>query len=202
MKYNMLTYLSDAGKNKHQKQLWCLQCDCGNTTVAVASQVKSAKTKSCGCLKVQRRAQGNPKHGGRYHPLYATWCNMKARCDNSNSTSYKNYGARGVKYCEEWADFSKFLADVGEKPFPEASLDRVDNNGHYEPGNVRWADRSTQRRNSRGTLIPVEINGKTKLLNEWCLEYNITAAAVYRRVGKGMSLENAITVPKAKRFSP
>jgi hypothetical protein len=127
---------------------------------------------------------------------------MKARCDNSNSTSYKNYGARGVKYCEEWADFSKFLADVGEKPFPEASLDRVDNNGHYEPGNVRWADRSTQRRNSRGTLIPVEINGKTKLLNEWCLEYNITAAAVYRRVGKGMSLENAITVPKAKRFSP
>jgi hypothetical protein len=127
---------------------------------------------------------------------------MKARCDNPNSTSYRNYGARGVKYCERWADFSTFLADVGEKPFPEASLDRVDNNGHYEPENVRWTDRSTQRRNSRGPLIPVEIDGKTKLLSEWCLEYGIAAASVYRRVEKGMPLEDAITTPKAKRFLP
>jgi len=200
MKYNMLTYLRDAGKTKHQKQLWFLQCDCGKTTTAVASQVRSGKTKSCGCLKVQRQAQGNLKHGGRYHPLYATWCNMKARCDNPNSASYKNYGGRGITYCARWLNFSAFLADVGEKPYPEASLDRIDNNGNYEPGNVRWACRSTQRRNSRGKLIPVTIDGETRLLNEWCLAYNIVAASVYQRVEKGMSLEDALTTPKAKRF--
>ncbi len=196
----MLTYLSDAGKNKHQKQLWRLRCDCGGITTAVAAQVRSGKTKSCGCLKVQRRAQGNPKHGGRYHPLYATWCNMKARCDNPNSSSYKNYGLRGITYCDRWADFSCFLADVGEKPYPEASLDRIDNSGNYQPGNVRWANRSVQRRNSRGRLVPVEINEETRLLKEWCLKYNISIGAVHRRLTKGMTLVEALTTPKAKRF--
>lgn len=174
MKHNMLTYLGEAGSNSHQKRLWRLKCECGAETIAVAAQVRSGRTKSCGCLKALRRSQGNPKHGGRYHPLYATWCNMKARCDNPANPGYYNYGGRGITYCDRWVDFAKFLEDVGEKPFAEASLDRIDNDGDYEPENIRWADRSTQRRNSRGRLVPVEIGGETRLLNERCAEYGIS----------------------------
>jgi hypothetical protein len=125
---------------------------------------------------------------------------MKARCDNPNSSSYKNYGLRGITYCERWADFSCFLADVGEKPYPEASLDRINNDGDYEPGNVRWANRAVQRRNSRGRLVPVDIDGETRLLNEWCLEYKISIGAVHRRLNKGMTLVEALITPKTKRF--
>lgn len=197
MTYHMITYVRDAGRNKHQKPLWEMMCQCGQTTVVIASHVRTGKTKSCGCLA---RSGNRRSHGGRYHPLYATWCNIKARCDNPALPSYKNYGGRGITYCERWSDFAKFLADVGEKPFPEASLDRIDNNGNYEPENVRWANRSTQRRNSRGRLVPVEIDGETRLLNEWCRVYGISIGAVHRRINCGMSVEDAITKPKAARF--
>lgn len=196
MRYHMLTYLSEAGVNKHQKRLWLLQCDCGSTTTAVAAQVQAGKTKSCGCLA---RTRGNPKHGGRHHPLYATWCNMKARCDNPNHPQFKDYGGRGISYNPSWALFPAFLQDVGEKPFPEATLDRINNDGDYTPDNVRWADRTTQRINSRQITL-VTIGGETKRIMEWCADYKITIGSVHRRLKRGMSIEDAITRPKAKRF--
>lgn len=139
------------------------------------------------------------RHGLRRHELYATWCNMKARCDNVNHPQYKDYGGRGIAYCPDWSEFSAFLADVGERPFVGASLDRIDNNGNYEPSNIRWADRHTQRTNSR-QVTPVEINGETKLVTEWCVVYGISIGAVHRRLKKGMNMVDAITTPKAKRF--
>jgi len=199
MKYNRLTYLREAGKNPHQKRLWFLQCDCGDTTTAVASQVRSGKTKSCGCLQAAHRASGNLKHGGKKHPLYATWCNMKARCDNEDHPQFKDYGGRGITYDSRWCEFPPFLVDVGEKPFPEATLDRIDNDGGYFPDNVRWADRTTQRTNSRQVTL-VCINGETKRIMEWCKHYGISIGAVHRRLKRGMSIQDAITKPKAKRF--
>ena len=89
------------------------------------------------------------KHGMHTHPLYHTWENMRARCNNANHTNYSWYGARGIKVCERWNDFSKFVADVGEKPTPKHTLDRIDNNGDYEPGNVRWATHLEQMHNQR-----------------------------------------------------
>ena len=139
------------------------------------------------------------RHGLRNHPLYATWCNMKARCDNPNHPQFKDYGGRGISYFLSWALFPAFLGDVGEKPFPEATLDRIDNNGDYTPHNVRWADRTTQRVNSR-QITSITIGGKTKRIMEWCADYNITIGSVHRRLKRGMSIEDAITRPKAKRF--
>ena len=78
------------------------------------------------------------KHGYRYHPLYATWCNMKSRCNNHNHPQYKDYGGRGIGYCVTWECFPSFLKDVGKKPFPEASLDRIDNDGNYTIDNIQW----------------------------------------------------------------
>lgn len=139
------------------------------------------------------------RHGYRHHPLYSTWCNIKSRCDNKNCPAYKNYGARGISYDPDWSVFPNFLRDVGEKPFPEASLDRINNDGPYTRSNCRWATRATQRRNSR-QIREVTINGQTKLLSEWCRIYGIAIGSVHRRLKKGDDLATAITKPKAKRF--
>ena len=138
-------------------------------------------------------------HGLRYHPLYATWCNMKARCDNEAHPQFKDYGGRGITYASGWTEFPAFLDYVGEKPFSEATLDRIDNDGDYRPGNVRWADRTTQRVNSRQITL-VCIDGDTRRVMEWCKHYGISIGAVHRRLKRGMSVQEALTAPKAKRF--
>lgn len=196
MQYGNLIVLGDAGKNRHQKRLWRVKCACGVETTKVASSVRTGRTTSCGCAA---RKGSNIRHGQRYHPLYSTWCNMKARCDNVNHPSYKNYGGRGITYDSAWSDFSSFLEDVGNPPFEGATLDRIDNDGNYCAGNVRWADRVTQRRNSR-QIYPVEIHGETKIITDWCKVYGITIGAVHRRLKKGEGLVSAITRPKAARF--
>lgn len=196
MRYNMLSYVKDAGKNKHKKTLWEVRCECGKTSIKIASQVRTGKTKSCGCLA---KAGNNATHGLRKHPLYPTWCNMKARCDKKNHPSYKNYGGRGISYDSRWLSFENFLEDVGERPFEGASLDRVDNDGAYCRTNVRWANRETQRKNSR-QITPVTIKGEARLITEWCSFYNISIGSVHRRMKKGESVDSALTRPKAKRF--
>jgi len=195
-KYGLLTFVSEEGQNKHEQRLWKLKCDCGNYTVAIASRVRTGKTKSCGHLK----SAGNRRtHGQHNSKLYVAWCNMKARCDNQNYTQYKDYGGRGICYQHSWKDFEIFAKDVGEPPSNEHTLDRIDNSKNYTKENIRWALRGIQARNTRQNIW-VEIGGKTKCLHDWCDEYKISAGSVYRRLGKGMSIEDAITQPKAKRF--
>lgn len=92
-------------------------------------------------------------HGGRKKPEYIIWHNMLRRCYDKARAGYKYWGGRGIEVCEEWrTSFSKFLADVGERPSPELTLDRIDNNGNYEPGNVRWATRAVQSRNRSNVI--------------------------------------------------
>jgi hypothetical protein len=194
--FGLLTFIEEAGSNKHGKKLWKLKCACGEYTVAIASQVRSGKTKSCGHLQ----SAGNRRtHGQRGSKLYVAWCNMKARCDNSSHKHYKNYGGRGITYDPAWTVFENFARDVGEPPSTKYTLDRIDNDGNYERKNVRWASRHTQARNSR-VNIWVEIKGIKRCLYDWCDIYQISAGSVYRRLSKGMSIEDAITTPKIERF--
>jgi hypothetical protein len=196
LQFGLLTFIKEDGVNKYGKKLWKLKCSCGEYTVAIASQVRSGKTKSCGHLK----SAGNRRtHGQHNSKLYTAWCNMKARCDNKSHAQYSDYGGRGIKYQPSWEKFEVFASDVGEPPDDKYTLDRIDNNGNYEKNNVRWASRHTQARNKRKNVW-VTIEGCTMCVHDWCKKYNITLAAVGLRMAKGMSIEDAITAPKAKRF--
>lgn len=96
------------------------------------------------------------KHGLRYHSLYGTWHGMRSRCSNTKDKDYPRYGGRGIKVCERWDNFALFLADMGEKPSSSHSIDRIDNNGNYEPANCRWATRSQQTHNSKVSKMTVQ----------------------------------------------
>lgn len=126
------------------------KCTCGNETRVTADRLHSGHTKSCGCLK----REGPRTHGLTDHPLYPTWYGVWARCTNPRAVGYRNYGGRGIKLYELWRDPARFIADIEKDlgPRPDGLLlDRVNNNGHYEPGNLRWATWETQANNRRTT---------------------------------------------------
>lgn len=187
-----------AGQNKHRKSLWTCLCDCGATTVAVGNSLTSTLTKSCGCYqRTVSLTHGDSRiRGGIGSPEYRVWAGLLARCRNA---SQKNYGGRGISVCERWESFENFLADMGRRPSPKHSIDRVDNDGNYEPGNCRWAVKKQQDRNRR-TNRPVEFRGETKCLTEWAEMFGLNPAALAWRLNHGWGTEEAITTPSGSRL--
>lgn len=145
-------------RSKWRCIIYRFRCDCGNEVQRTAEPIRAGVVVSCGCHGRSARAAAKTKHGhavrGSAHPLYFTWTNMRGRCNNPLDANYKHYGGRGISVCARWDDFSAFLEDMGEKPSPDHSIDRIDNNGNYEPSNCRWATKLTQSRNTR-TCKPV-----------------------------------------------
>ena len=132
------------------RALWLCQCACGATTTVRGKDL--GKQTSCGCQRREQARKLKLTHGQRWSKLYSCWLNMRDRCNNPNNKQFKDYGGRGIKICERWNSFANFLADIlaaiGERP-PGMTLDRIDNDGNYEPGNVRWATPVQQRANQR-----------------------------------------------------
>ena len=139
-----------------RKACWRCICDCGNTVIVQAGNLKSGATKSCGCLQSERTSQANFKHGQSGGRLYAVWDAMIQRTTNPKSMSYKNYGARGIRVCEEWKNsfnsFYKWAMSSGYIPDAkrgDCTIDRIDVDGDYSPNNCRWVDMTMQAHNKR-----------------------------------------------------
>ena len=156
-KHGRLTVIGNASLASNGSIRYLCRCECGREVIVYAAQMRSGRTRSCGCLQSERTAQSSTKHGatcgvthgGRVMVEYATWCRMWTRVRSTKGKNYQNYGSRGIAVCERWKSFENFLADMGMRPSAQHSIDRVNNDGNYEPSNCRWATPSQQVRNRR-----------------------------------------------------
>lgn len=152
-RFGLLTVKNRVENDKFNKPQWLCQCECGKCIVVSTARLTSGNTKSCGHLRATNHYK---KHGLKGNRLYSTWKGMKNRCCNVNNVSYRNYGGRGITVCDEWKnDFQAFYDYVSDLPhFGEKgyTLDRINNDGNYEPSNVRWATAKEQRSNQRKVL--------------------------------------------------
>lgn len=157
LKFGKLTAISPNGTGKGGETMWLCECECGNQTTVSRGNLKKLTTRSCGCLKfgLFKIEHGRKvKHGRNDTTEHRIWRGMKQRCLNSKDHAYKHYGGRGITICQRWLDnFQNFFDDMGPRPTSKHSIDRIDNDGNYEPGNCKWSTPSEQNSNQRRSMI-------------------------------------------------
>lgn len=201
--YGRWTIVGDGGLDCRRKTLWLCKCQCGQERLVVASDLVRGHTKSCGCLSREMLRASRVTHGeskrGHWTAEYVVWMGIRARCLHPQDASYPRYGGRGIRMCERWRrSFAAFLADVGRRPSSAHSLDRYPNNdGHYEPGNVRWATLAEQSRNRRTNRF-VRIGSRTMCVTDWVRHLGIPKSTFYARLKRGMSVEEAFCLPAVR----
>ena len=149
-RFGRITLLAWSHTSASGQTFWLGRCDCGVIKPFDVGQLVAGKSASCGCARPKAKPQRPraPTHGMYGTPTYRSWQNMKQRCLNPKHHKYRLYGARGITVCDRWLHFPNFLADMGPRP-PDTTIDRIDPDGHYEPGNCRWASPALQRQNQR-----------------------------------------------------
>lgn len=197
-RFGRLVALGPIGRNDRRSIVWRCLCDCGKHTDVTAVSLRSGHTSSCGCLRLERNWAATKTHGMTNTRLYRLWTAMLARCHSSIAKGYADYGARGIEVCPEWRhDFQVFHDFVTQLPNYNTkgyTLDRIDNDGNYEPGNVRWASRWIQSRNNRRNVV-ITHDGRTKCLSDWAEELGVLRSTLAGRLARGWSVERAFTTP-------
>ena len=179
---------------------WNYVCDCGNTGTAGSNHLLSKTS----CNECARRCQAEKvtshghRKGGKATSLYSTWQCMRARCENKEHKSWGAYGGRGIKVCTRWESFDNFAADVPAKPKSGYQLDRINNDGNYEPGNVRWSAPQRNSRNRRSNVF-LTYNGKTLCMAEWAEHLAIPYTMLKQRINRGWSVAMALDTPAVPR---
>ena len=178
-RFGNLLVVKRCENNKSKGTCWICRCECGTKKIVLGNNLKRGQTKSCGCLRNKKTSARNTTHGLRNHALYSVWVRIKERCYNKNAKPYLDYGGRGIAMCDEWRDDFQMFYDwsIASGYKKGLSIDRIDNNGNYEPSNCRWATAKEQSRNRRSNKM-IKYNGEVKSLSEWCelLELNFDTA--------------------------
>ena len=193
-KFGLLQVIGYVGR-KPGGALWLCSCDCGVLCNRTSYDLRFDVSKSCGCVT---RKKGPIKHGesvnSKITPEYKAYLAAKGRCNNSADAVYDYYGGRGIEF--RFCSFDDFLSAIGRKPTRNHSIDRIDSDGHYEPGNVRWASKKEQANNRRNSLL-VEVNGTKKTLSEWCGHNRSKTEMARSRITRGTHcVQCAIELPK------
>jgi hypothetical protein len=197
--FGSLTVVALSERRDREGRWWECRCRCGKQVFAVTRSLRSGNTRSCGCARKAGVLAAVMTHGATsrdgHMPEYHVWQVMNQRCHLPSSRGYALYGGRGITVCDRWRhDFAAFIADMGRRPGPGYSLDRIDNDGHYGPGNVRWATPKEQQRN-RGNNRRLTVNGETLTLAEWSERTGLPRNTIAWRLRDGWSEEDAITKP-------
>lgn len=195
-RFGRLTVQRFAGRPKPTRTMWECLCDCGTIRIAERSNLKKGSVQSCGCLSREMTIARSTKHGdasgGKCTVEWTSYRNARARCHNLKHKSYPDYGGRGIEF--RFESFEEFLATVGRKPTPDHSLDRIDVDGHYERGNVRWATPTEQGRNKR-TNVFISAHGKTMTRSEWANILGVSPECLSVRHKAGWCDECTVTLP-------
>lgn len=179
--------------------MWLCRCDCGNEVGVSAGSLRRGLSKSCGCERntqtsIRRTTHGHSS-GGVKTPEYQTWARIKTRCTNENHSDYPDYGGRGLMVAAEWVDdFEAFYAHIGPKPTSKHSIDRIDNERGYEPGNVRWATTEVQSNNKRSNHS-LTVGDQTMTIRQWAQKTGLDQKTICMRVLRGWSAEDAVSKP-------
>lgn len=215
-RFGRLTAIERTGRtltpNGTRQSMWKCRCDCGNETIVKYIALTSGNTRSCGCLGDENRKntrfkkrrsvstgfefQGNLVN----HPLRKIWQSMLMRCNNPNVIGYKNYGGRGIKVCNRWSGylgFENFVNDMGERPTPEHTLDRIDYNGDYEPSNCRWATVDEQA-NNRTDNIYIIVGDRKITAKQFCKALGLNYWVAIKQIQRGYDVN---VIAKDLRFN-
>lgn len=190
-RFGRLVAVKPFGKNKYGNILWLCKCDCGNEHIVSSGKLVQGKSKSCGCYRKENSTKLLEKHGittGGKPRTFIIWSGMKARCYNLKSTSYKSYGGRGIRICDEWLgkngfkNFHEWAMANGYKE--DFEIDRINGNGNYEPSNCQWIPKHENRTKQRNAKY-FEVNGKTLNISQWCRELGISRSLAYKNLALG-----------------
>ena len=166
---------------------WICNCDCGNTSIVTANNLRAKQTISCGCYRRETTSKRFRVHGKRWTREYNVWLCAKNRCFNPRCKTYPDYGGRGIQMCDEWKhSFNAFLEHMGKCP-EGMTLDRINNDGNYEPANCRWTTVQTQNNNQRRTRM-ITHNGETLPMSVWAAKLGIPYQTLQTRLHKGRKL--------------
>lgn len=199
-RFGKLTVLEKAGK-QGTSQLWLCRCDCGNLVKVRANGLVRMGRDSCGCETRKKISQARFLHGETNSALYSVWRGMKKRCLVQTSIGYKNYGGRGIRICDEWKDdylaFRNWALNNGYKQ--GLTIDRINNNGNYEPSNCRFTDYKKQANNRRSNRL-LSVNGETKTIQEWADIMGVQRSLIANRKRMGWSDYDAV-MRKTRKYN-
>lgn len=199
--FGRLTALEFVGPHPDypNNSMWKCKCECGEEFITRIAHLKSGASQSCGCLNREKTSTINFKHGLYQHHLYHTWALMRNRCNNPNSDSYKNYGGRGIKVCDEWNEsFEAFHRDMAHTHKEGLTLERKDVNGNYSPENCVWATQEEQQNNKRNTRY-ITVFGEKMSVSQAAKKYNIHRNTLDHRLNVlKLSPDDAVTLPVRK----